>query len=238
MPGGADPKVDYLFEIEHSSESIRIYEWKGIVKAVSAIRNSRGHALDQNTNWLDFGCGTGGMVKWVQEHIQCRVMGYEEGFAAELTRRQNLPILSHQMLQSYKGYFDVVTAIEVLEHVVDPLETLRLIRSCLKPGGIFFFTTGNAERFRNNILGWSYVIPEIHVSFFEPRTIEKAFGLSGFKPLYNKIDGFEDIITFKILKNLGFKKYSRFYNLLPWKILANIADSLYKVTAFPIGEAI
>jgi hypothetical protein len=50
--------------------------------------------------------------------------------------------------------------------------------------------------------------------------------------------GNENIITFKILNPPGLKKLSRWHKFLPKKIMANIADSLYKVTAFPIGEAI
>ena len=37
-----------------------------------------------------------------------------------------------------EGRFDVITCFDVLEHVPDPVETLRQIRSALKPGGYLF----------------------------------------------------------------------------------------------------
>ena len=71
--------------------------------------------------------------------------------------------------------FDVVTAIEVIEHTIDPLAELRTIRKLLRSGGLLFLTTGNAEPFASRLLRWPYIVPEIHVSFFEPRTLEYAF---------------------------------------------------------------
>ncbi len=236
---GADPTVNYLFELEHPEKSIRTYEWRGIVKTVSNILENFNKKADREITWLDFGCGTGGLVQWLQENTNYNAMGFEEKRVDKLTSKRNLKILDRQELIPYRGYFDIVTATEVLEHTIDPLEVLKLIRTCLKPGGIFFFTTGNAEKFKKNILNWSYILPEIHVSFFEPKTIIKAFELSGFRPVkFKDKTGFEEIIIFKILKNLGIKRLSQWQNYLPKKILTDIADNLYGVTAFPFGEAI
>ncbi len=235
---GADHLVDYIFEMNHPQESIRIYEWRGIVEVVENLMKTKKQSLNQNTKWLDFGCGTGGLVKWVLERKQCQITGYEEGIAADFVRKQNLPVINNEMLKMHVGYFDIVTAIEVLEHALDPIQCFMLIRSCLKLGGIFFLTTGNAEKHRSNIIGWNYVVPEIHVSFFEPRTIEKIFELTGFKPIYKINNGFSDIITYKVLKNLGKKRYSKWYDFIPKNIIAKAIDFIFKINAFPAGEAI
>jgi hypothetical protein len=39
-----------------------------------------------------------------------------------------------------------VTAIEVVDHLVDPVSKLRSIADCLKPGGFVFITTGNMAK--------------------------------------------------------------------------------------------
>ena len=78
----------------------------------------------------------------------------------------------------------MITAIEVLEHVVDPVDALRQIARLLKPGGVLFLTTGNARPFRNRLSQWRYVIPEIHVSFFEPQTLGLAMQTAGLDPVY------------------------------------------------------
>ena len=76
---------------------------------------------------------------------------------------------------STQGRFDVVTAIEVVEHIPGPLDTMRQIASLLKPGGRLFLTTGNAAPHRDSFTSWKYVHPDIHVAYFEPRTLTEAY---------------------------------------------------------------
>lgn len=236
---GADSKVDYLFELENSHMTSRRYEWEGIVKTVTSIRQSLHQSVDENTRWLDFGCGAGGLVMWLQKKVGCQVVGFDEGAIAQLARKKGIPILNRDELLRHKGAFDVVTAIEVMEHVTEPLETLKQIRSLMKPGGIFFFTTGNAQKFKRGIINWSYVVPEVHISFYEPETMEYALTASGFKPFWpDNRCGFKDIITYRILKNLGVRTCSAWQKVIPWGMLTWIADKIYGVTSFPIGKAI
>ena len=141
-------------------------------------------------------------------------------------------------LNALRGRFDVITAIEVLEHLVDPLAELRRIRSLLADGGVFFYTTGNAAPYRNRLNRWRYVIPEIHVSFFEPRTLELALRKCGFDAEFRGfLPGYEDVIRFKILKNLGRKRRSPLEALVPWNLLSRAVDRRFGITAHPIGWA-
>ena len=56
---GADPLVDYMYELNHPEHTIRQYELRGIVKAVSSLVK-----LGSNSRWLDFGCGNRGLVRF------------------------------------------------------------------------------------------------------------------------------------------------------------------------------
>ena len=38
---GADPLVDYAFELESPTETVRLYEWRGIVEAVTKLAGGR-----------------------------------------------------------------------------------------------------------------------------------------------------------------------------------------------------
>jgi hypothetical protein len=71
---GADPLVDYAFELEHPESTIRFYEWRGILKTVESLVK-----VTPQTVWLDFGCGNGGLVRWVGSKNAARISGFEEG---------------------------------------------------------------------------------------------------------------------------------------------------------------
>jgi SAM-dependent methyltransferase len=230
---GADPLVDYQFELEFPEATIRAHEWRGIAAVVGSLTR-----IESSTTWLDFGCGNGGLVRYCRSRGLCQAFGFELGAIREQAARYGIPFLDERELEARKGTFDVVTAIEVLEHVEDPLATLRRIRSLLKPHGLLFFTTGNAEPHRGHLLQWRYAIPEIHVSFYEPETLKQALLRTGFHPEFRGyLPGFTDIIRFKILKNLKFRRRSEWQNLLPWTLLARMADARLRITAHPIAYA-
>jgi SAM-dependent methyltransferase len=229
---GADPYVDYVFELEHPEQTIRRYEWRGLLRILRSLTS-----LNPETTWLDFGCGNGGLVRYAHERGLRQVVGFEEGWITDQARNRDIPILERQQLNEYAGRCDLVTAIEVLEHVADPLAELAAIRKLLKPGGVFFFTTGNARPFRERLPSWRYVVPEIHLSFYEPETLALALGKVGFGVEYpGYLPGYTDVITFKTLKSLRFRCLSTLQRALPWPLLARILDRRLAISAHPVGR--
>jgi len=230
---GADRSVDYLFELEHPRETVRTYEWAGILEAVESLVQ-----VQPTTRWLDFGCGNGGLVRYVREHANCQIVGFDQGWIRDTAAAAGIPYLDKAELDAHRESFDIVTGIEVLEHIIDPLEALRQVRSLLKTGGLFFFTTGNAQPYRQRLLSWPYLLPDIHVSFFEPQTMARALRRTGFEPEFRGFSaGFSDIIRFKVLKDLRLRRRSIFERMLPWPLLARVVDASRAVTAHPIGWA-
>lgn len=229
---GGDPLVDYAYEHDNPDSTIRLYEYKGLCEIFENL-------CDRGGKWLDFGCGAGGLVRYAgQQSID--IVGSEDGWAAALGREAGIPILSSTEINEFAGSFDFITAIEVFEHIADPISAFRQIRSLLKPGGQLFLTTGNSEPWSGRLLEWSYTnAPDVHISFFEPKTLEICLSATGFEA--RRIPyaiGFPDIIKYKILKNLGFKRRSWFMDILPWKVISKIADLKYKVSAQPYGVAV
>jgi 2-polyprenyl-3-methyl-5-hydroxy-6-metoxy-1,4-benzoquinol methylase len=231
---GPDPMLDYVNELDHPDTTVRQYEWRGILKVVQALTELRPQSA-----WLDYGCGNGGLVRHVRAAGACRIDGFEEGWIADRARAHGISLLTRPQLAERAASYDVITAIEVIEHIPDPLSTLRAMRELLKPGGLLFLTTGNAKLYRDKLLDWPYAIPEIHVSFFEPATLATALELAGFRPEVRRaVPGFDDILRFKILKNLGARQTSRLEKLMPWPLLCYAAEKRYEVMVHPIGWAV
>lgn len=165
-----DPLVNYVYELENPDTSIRIYEWKGILDVVKSLYSK---PLSTKVNWLDYGCGNGGLVRYVRKKTNCKIIGYDKGWIVDKAIQLRIPITrSKKQLKSIK--YNIITAIEVLEHVDNPLDILREIKSMLVSGGLFFYTTDNAQTHRTNLLNWNYFSPEIHISLYEPYTMKVA----------------------------------------------------------------
>lgn len=230
---GADPLVDYVYESENLARTCRQFEWRGITKVVSGIV-----AVDKNTRWLDFGCGTGGLVAHLRGAGLSNAVGFEQGSSSDRLRRLGVPHLTERELKALEGTFDVVTAIEVIEHIPDPVSALILMRRMLRPGGLIFLTTANAAPYAQKLGRWSYVVPEVHVSFFQPETLERALVTAGFTPQYPGFRrGWEDIIRYKVLKSLRQKSVTPIFRSLPWHLIARVLDARLKLSAMPVGQA-
>ena len=230
---GADPLVDYRFELDEPGRTIRQYEWRGITSRVERLLGTL-----NDVRWLDFGCGNGGLVRYLLDHTRVSAHGFEQGSIAASALAVGIPMLSATALSEYTGSFDVVTAIEVLEHTVDPLAELKTIRGLLRPGGLLFLTTGNAAPFAARLTHWSYVVPEIHISFFEPGTLEYALNKCGFRPARVPADdGFDQILKFKVLKNLRVRRRNFLTDLIPASPLAAAAERKVRLSEHPVGWA-
>jgi 2-polyprenyl-3-methyl-5-hydroxy-6-metoxy-1,4-benzoquinol methylase len=229
---GADALVDYEAELS-DSRTIRRYEWRGIEQIVGCLTD-----VGPNTRWLDFGCGLGGLVRHVRESVGCHIVGFEEGYAGEQLAESGLPHVTRSQFEGLAGSFDVVTAIEMLEHTLDPVAELRTIHDLLTPGGVLFLTTGNAAPHSADLTRWSYAkVPDVHISFFEPTTLARALDTAGFEvhdP--GSVDGFDDVIRFKVLKSLHVRRRSTWERAIPWKLVSNAVDRRHRVTEMPYGR--
>jgi SAM-dependent methyltransferase len=77
--------------------------------------------------------------------------------------------------------FDVVTLIDVLEHVPDPAASLSRVYERLAPGGVLAAVLPNAASLVHRLLGprWPHYAPE-HLFFWTPRALERQLAAAGF----------------------------------------------------------
>ncbi|MBV7388913.1 bifunctional 2-polyprenyl-6-hydroxyphenol methylase/3-demethylubiquinol 3-O-methyltransferase UbiG [Pasteurellaceae bacterium TAE3-ERU1] len=101
---------------------------------------------------LDVGCG-GGILSESMARMGAQVVGIDMSpqplaVAREHAREQGLSIdYRQQTIESLAaeqgGQFDVITCMEMLEHVPDPAAVVRACQQLLKPEGVVFFSTIN-----------------------------------------------------------------------------------------------
>jgi 2-polyprenyl-6-hydroxyphenyl methylase/3-demethylubiquinone-9 3-methyltransferase len=118
---------------------------------------------------LDVGCG-GGILSESMAGLGAKVTGIDMG-------EKPLQVAKLHLLESGKdveyrkipvehlagempGHYDVVTCMEMLEHVPDPSSTVRACTALVKPGGHVFFSTlnRNPKSYLFAVIGAEYVL--------------------------------------------------------------------------------
>jgi SAM-dependent methyltransferase len=80
-----------------------------------------------------------------------------------------------------QGSFDVVACVAVIEHVLDPLALLRLLRSITAPGGFAYVVGPEVTSIAHRVLrkSWPYYDPDEHLTIPSLLSIEKALAQLG-----------------------------------------------------------
>ncbi len=96
---------------------------------------------------LDVGCGGGILSEKLLDRYQVIGIDLDEQLIQIAQSRKSQAEYrhteSHQLLNEHTEQFDVITCLEVLEHVENPRQTVQDIATLLKPGGYAFFSTLN-----------------------------------------------------------------------------------------------
>jgi 2-polyprenyl-6-hydroxyphenyl methylase / 3-demethylubiquinone-9 3-methyltransferase len=139
---------------------------------------------------LDVGCG-GGILTEAMATLGARVTGIDLGVAPLAVARLHLKesgvdvdyrlISVEALAQERPAAFDVVTCMELLEHVPDPASTVAACAQLVKPGGHVFFSTinRNPKAWLLAIVGAEYVLNMLprgtheYVKFIRPSELER-----------------------------------------------------------------
>lgn len=171
----------------HDSISpITIKRYKELISSFSSFRKTG--------NWIDVGCGNGHLLSVAAE---CQWNTYGTEFtddAVEICRKKNIRM--HQGVLDPSNYppgsFDVVTFIEVLEHINNPREELQKFHQLLRPGGVLYMTTPNFNSLSRRMLKekWNIIEYPEHLAYYTPKTIDQLLRAEGFQKVSLITSGF------------------------------------------------
>lgn len=118
---------------------------------------------------LDIGCG-GGILAEAMAHHGAEVTAIDMADAslsvAKLHQLESKLEIDYQkssaeqFAQNHGGEFDIVTCLEMLEHVPEPARVIQACHELVKPGGTVFFSTinRNPKSYLFAIIGAEYVL--------------------------------------------------------------------------------
>ena len=149
-------------------------------------------------NLLDVGCGNGWFLEAAKKSFN--IYGVEENTSLCEFVEKKLQIKVYKKINKFKkNFFDVITLLDVIEHVKKPINFLVEISKYLKKNGIILIYTPNSDslgfhflRDRNNL-----IIPPYHLTYFNLKTFEYLPKI--FDTIYKKTFGMDyfDIFAFQ-----------------------------------------
>ncbi len=154
------------------------------------------HATLSGARVLDVGCGGGILAEAMAQRgaqvtgidltaaalTVARLHGLESGVAVEYQH-----IAAEDLAQQAPASFDVVTCMELLEHVPDPASTVAACTHLVRPGGRVFFSTinRNPKAYLFAVLGAEYILGLLprgthdYARFITPSELARAARATG-----------------------------------------------------------
>lgn len=134
---------------------------------------------------LDVGASAGFLL------AEARELGYEphgiepsRWAAGEAKTRYGLELVVGSLDDNRfpDGSFDVITMVDVIEHLTDPFAALSELRRLLGDGGVLYLATPDLGGLPARLLGrrwWGY--EPFHLFYFNRRSLSRALGAAGFE---------------------------------------------------------
>lgn len=149
---------------------------------------------------LDVGCGGGILSESMarrgadvtgidlgEENLKAASLHAEQSGLSEVLRYQHIPV--ERFAAEHAGTFDVVTCMEMLEHVPDPAAIVKACFDLLAPGGVCVLSTinRNPKSYLFAIIGAEYVLRLLdrgthdYDKFITPSELDKMAINAGFQ---------------------------------------------------------
>lgn len=163
---------------------------------------------------IDVGAGFGIFLdEWAKKFPKTKVIAIEPSASlADECRNKKIEVVQsivEEVKDTYQGIADLVVCFEVLEHVHEPVNFIKKLKSLARPGGLIFVSTLCCDGFDLRMLreNSNQISPPHHINFFSIKGFEYLFKRAGLVDIDISTPGQLDV---DIVKNFA-KKNSDFF---------------------------
>ncbi len=169
--GAADPVEFYAEMVDDEYEDTRPSRLRQAREIVGRVARFKAKG-----SWLDIGAGSGILVEAARD-AGFAAKGVEPSdWLAARGRARGLDIFSGVLPHpDIRETFDVVSLVDVVEHVTDPVGLLRNIAAALKPDALACIVTPDVNSLLARFLKWNWWHFRVaHVGYFSLGTLDLA----------------------------------------------------------------
>ena len=182
--------------------------------------------IDDESRVLDIGCSSGNLGATLIQEKKCEVVGLD-------LNEQDVKIAKKLLSDAYVmnaetdnlsrlGKFDAIVFADVIEHLVDPVTTLKKIKKSLNPGGAVIFSIPNMAHIGTRLMllegRFEYaetgLLDKTHLHYYDKQEVLRVFADAGFT--ISKFDWVERYVPERIiekrLEGIGLKPTKKFYD--------------------------
>jgi 2-polyprenyl-3-methyl-5-hydroxy-6-metoxy-1,4-benzoquinol methylase len=162
------------------------------------VRRIKQHLDIRGTKVLDVGCGSGVFLDALRRAGAVELVGIEPGANAARSARRMLPeakILEAPYETAHIGetQFDLICAINLIEHLYIPTQFFAFAQRALKPDGLLYIHTPNWGAAKKHGIHWRGLqVDYEHVYYFDQHTLMSylnKYGLNVISISYDPLTG-------------------------------------------------
>jgi SAM-dependent methyltransferase len=165
---------------KESDESLRLFDERNIrlLSLFTSLLNGRSKPIV----FLDFGAGNAHISRTFKRLLSddCIMYCLESNPLCEGFYPKH-KLIQVKTIDELPEKIDFIYMVEVIEHLDDPISTLKELRTCLKSNGVLFLSTPAGKRKETRTS--AYDMPS-HVHFFSPKSLNLTLKASGYKEIH------------------------------------------------------